>query len=59
MKLGIIKTDKRDRLFKDIERIAFYIIIEFQRNLTIGSKYSQGDFLLYYKDNSFISWKIN
>jgi hypothetical protein len=29
MKLGIIETDEKDGLFKGIERIAFYIIIEF------------------------------
>jgi hypothetical protein len=59
MKLSIIKADERDRLFKGIERVAFYTTIEFQRGLAIGSKYSQGDFPLYYKDNSFISWKVN
>jgi hypothetical protein len=59
MKLSIIKADERDRLFKGIERVAFYTTIELQRGLAIGSKYSQGDFPLYYKDNSFISWKVN
>jgi hypothetical protein len=59
MKLSIIKANERDRLFKGIKKIALYIIIEFQRGLTIRSKYFQGDFLLYYRDNSFISWKIN
>jgi hypothetical protein len=59
MKFGIIKADERDRLFKGIERIALYTTIEFQRSLAIRSEYSQGDFPLYYKDNSFISWKIN
>jgi hypothetical protein len=29
MKLGIIKADERDRLFKGIERVAFYTTIEF------------------------------
>jgi hypothetical protein len=29
MKLSIIKADERDKLFKNIEKIAFYIIIEF------------------------------
>jgi hypothetical protein len=55
MKLGIIKADERNRLFKSIERVAFYITIELQRDLAIRSEYSQGDFPLYYRDNSFIS----
>ena len=59
MKLGIIKTDERDGPFKNIKRVALYTIIEFQRSLVIRSKYSQGDFFLYCKDNSFISWKVN
>jgi hypothetical protein len=59
MKLSIIKADKRNRLFKSIERIALHTTIEFQRGLAIRSKYSQGDFPLYRRDNSFISWKIN
>jgi hypothetical protein len=59
MKLSIIKTDERNRPFKGIKRIALYITIELQRGLAIRSKYSQGDFFLYYKDNSFISWKVN
>jgi hypothetical protein len=59
MKLGIIEADERDRPFKGIERVALYTTIEFQYSLAIGSKYSQGDFPLYYKNNSFISWKVN
>jgi hypothetical protein len=49
------KSGQKNRLFKGIERVAFYTTIEFQRGLAIRSKYSQGDFPLYYKDNSFIS----
>jgi hypothetical protein len=59
MKLGIIKADERNRLFKGIEKIAFHTTIKLQRDLAIGSKYSQGDFPLYHRDNSFISWKVN
>jgi hypothetical protein len=29
MKLSIVEADERDRLFKGIERIAFYTTIEF------------------------------
>jgi hypothetical protein len=59
MKLGIIEADEKNKLFKGIERVALYTTIEFQRGLAIGSEYSQGDFPLYHRDNSFISWKIN
>jgi hypothetical protein len=40
MKLSIIETDKRDRPFKGIERVAFYTTIELQRGLAIRSEYS-------------------
>jgi hypothetical protein len=59
MKLGIVEADERDGPFKGIERVALHTTIELQRGLAIGSEYSQGDFPLYRRDNSFISWKVN
>jgi hypothetical protein len=59
MKLSIIEADEKDKLFKGIEKVALYTTIELQRGLAIRSEYSQGDFPLYYRDNSFISWKVN
>lgn len=58
MKLGMVEADERDGPSKGMERVALYTTIQLRRGLTIGSEYSQGDFPLHRRDNSFISWKI-
>jgi hypothetical protein len=59
MKLGIVEADERGGPSKGMERVTLHTTIELQYRLAIGSEYSQGDFPLYRRDNSFISWKVN
>lgn len=56
MEIGIIPDNRYGLKYKGMDRIVWHTKIDLVWGLPIGSEYSQGDFAVNRRDDSYIAW---